>query len=263
MTLESQGFLDDEILSVVDKNRNDNSAAYALCVEVNQLANTILYLMKVHVEDVQELLVACLFARSVSTYQGSILMIERGMVAEARILIRSLVEIMFRLVAICRDETLAQSYILEDQRQRKKFISKFRTLKERSFEVDQSLLDELEAEIQRQIKEHNIGELKTEFFAKKAGMEDYYKTVYAIFSGTVHTYSRDLAEYLVPDETGKPISLGCGPDSRCLNELFLTAADVMIMILDNLSGFFSLERRDDVRKSYDKLKHLVETTWQK
>ena len=75
--------------------KNDN---YLLCIELNRFAQKTLYQLKIHNEDVQELLVSTLFIRCLGIFQGSIISIEKGMIIEAKILTRSFLEILFILL---------------------------------------------------------------------------------------------------------------------------------------------------------------------
>jgi hypothetical protein len=63
-----------------------------------------------------EIAVAALMTRIVETYQGVIIMLERGMTSQARMLVRSQLEALFQMAAIVKDPNLYNSYVANHYR---------------------------------------------------------------------------------------------------------------------------------------------------
>ena len=70
--------------------------------------------------DNRALVVLLLFARGISSFQGAVLMIERGMSVEALTLARSCPETSFYLAAIVRNPAAIEGMIGSDARQKRK-----------------------------------------------------------------------------------------------------------------------------------------------
>jgi hypothetical protein len=246
MGIDRNGFLDAEMISWIAKHHKDNEALFDLCTRLNQYAQQLLFRLNVHSNNLQEILVSSLFVRALSTYQASLLTCERGMVAETRVLLRTLLEILFRLLAIARSHEIAQAFVLEDERHRRKFIGKYQKLGAEVKEAQcSSSLTELLSAINQKISEQDIKELKTEWFAHKAGLDDFYNSAYAIFSGSVHANVRDLEEILVTDDQGNVRSLNYGPDVSGLAPLLVTAAESLIFIVIDVGTLFSINTKTD------------------
>ncbi len=241
MPLDTNGYLDPDIQSWINKHRFDHALLFEVCERLNCLAQKHIFKINIHSEDAQEILVALLFIRALSAYQGSILLIERGMHIEAKILLRTFMELLFRIRAISKDLEVAKAYVLEDEIHRKKFINKFKMLKDSiNLSEQNAKLDELKQSIEENIAANDIKATQTQWYAQKAGLEDYYNTAYSVFSSSVHANIRDIEESLVTDENGKIVSFTHGPNVGNLRHLLLAAGESMILILESISNLFGL-----------------------
>lgn len=181
------------------------------------------------------------------------------MVAESQVLLRTLLEILFRLVAIAKSPEIAKAFVLEDERHRRKFIGKFQKLGSDIKEAhgNPSLADLLNT-IEQRIADQDIKELKTEWFARKAGLDDFYNSTYAIFSGSVHVNVRDLEDVLVTDGAGNIVSLRYGPDVSGLAPLLVTAAECLIFIVIAVGDLFSINTKDDCTSFHKQLENAYD-----
>lgn len=254
MGIDSNGFLDEEVAVWITKHRKENQALFDLCGRLNQYAQQTLYRLSVHPNNIREILVSSLFVRALSTYQASVLTCERGMVAETQVLLRTLLEILFRLVAIAKSHNIAKAFVLEDERHRRKFIGKFQKLGSDIQEAHGNpYLTDLLNTINQRIADQDIKELTTEWFAQKAGLDDFYNSAYAIFSGSVHVNVRDLEDILVTDSEGNITSLRYGPDVHGLAPLLVTAAECLIFIVIAVGDLFSIETKNDCTSFHKQL----------
>ena len=249
MSIDENGFLDADAVTWITKHRNDHSALFSVCESINYLSQTHLYRLNIHSEDVQELVVSLLFIRALGAFQTSILLIERGLTSEARIILRNLIEILFKLRAVSRDRDVARAYVYADEIDRKKFINKFRLLSDDLRQAHGNpKLDELLQAIKENIDVKDITERQTQWYAQKAGLSDYYNTVYSIFSRSVHVNVRELEELLVTDGEGHITEITYGPDAaKGLDRLLLTGGETQCLILEDISRVFALKVEDRVR----------------
>lgn len=258
MSIAENGFLDADAATWIEKHREDHAHLFNVCEEINRLSQGSLHKLQVHNEDVQEILISLLFIRSLGVYQASILLIERGICAEARILMRNHLEILFKLRAISRDREVAKAYVYEDEVFRKKFINKFKML---SDDVKQSQgnpqLDDLLKTINKNIESKDIVERQTQWYAQRAALEQLYNSAYSYFSGSVHANVRELEGLLKVDETGNIKEVQYGPDrADDLDKLLLTAGEAQCLILEDISRVFTLEIEAAVAALHARLKAL-------
>jgi hypothetical protein len=86
MSIDEQGFLSPDMTAWIDKHRTENRAWFALATNLNSIAQRELLLLEPAAEDNQAIVAAQLFVRGLSSFQAAILLAERGMVLERRIL---------------------------------------------------------------------------------------------------------------------------------------------------------------------------------
>lgn len=255
MSIDENGFLDSDISIWITKHRADNNALFNLCEDINRYAQPILNKLEINKGDAQELLVVLLYVRALSTYQACIILCERGMVSETRILLRSLIELLFRTSAISKDYNIALAFIQEDEVNRRKFINKFKNLSaELKNHHGNPELDDLLKTINSEIEDKDIKELKTQWFAQKSGLNDYYNTAYSVFSNAVHANVRHLQDYVVTDSDGNIETINYGPNVKGLDLLLLTAGETMLLMLKDINKLFKFDAEKTIEDMHSKFK---------
>ena len=130
-TLAEEGFLADEASGPLVGHI---AAKYAPWMTELRLLNRSLvevqYELAVHPESARELASAALFVRGLSHVQGGVLLLERGMLAPAKALLRCALESLFILGACSRDPKLALSFFDADEVNRKKWVDRLAQVKE-------------------------------------------------------------------------------------------------------------------------------------
>lgn len=237
---EKNGFLSLAMNEVMVEFRSIHTKTFGLAKKLNEIAHRELFATDVTDNNDQQLLIACLLQRALTTFQGVVVLAERGMPAEATTLLRTLIEVMFRLIAIAKDPEVGKVYIHQDQIQRKKYINKFKLLSchvRSAAEIEPHTHDDLLADINQKINDENISERGTFWFAEQAGLTDFYHSAYSVLSGTVHANIRDVEGALVIDAKGKVTAFNYGPTHEGVDEILLTAIESLILCL---RGAFSI-----------------------
>lgn len=236
--LSDKGFLSPAMTEVIAQIRATHATIFDLAERLNVLAHQEMFATEVSSSNAQHLLIASLLHRALTTFQGVVVLCERGLGSEATTLLRTLLEVMFRLVAIAKDAEVGRAYILEDEAHRRKFINKFKLLSESvKSTVGSPTLDSLLATISQKIDDNDIRKLKTQWFAERADLEDFYHSAYSVFSGTVHVNVRDLESALEVNVDGEITGFNYGPRDEELDQLLLTAIESLVFCL---RGAFSV-----------------------
>lgn len=126
--LEQHGFVGEQIKEWITKIRSDHSALFDLAVDINKLCHKTMFELDVHNSHAQEVTIASLYLRSLNTFQSVVLLSERGMIPQAQILARALLETVFTLCALCKKNELVNVYINEDKQRRLKSLYKLKEL---------------------------------------------------------------------------------------------------------------------------------------
>jgi len=220
-----------------------------------------MFSIKIHNRNLPEVIVSSLYVRAMSNFQGTILMAERGMINEAKSLLRCLHECMFAVVAIDKDKKIVDQFVLDDLLQRKDYLKAFKRNKGEGmprFEGAPSIedIDNLLQNVENQIKKSNVKKLTKRDLAEKAGMLTTYDTAYKLLSGSIHVNARDLEQYLEINEDGEIKRILWGPDVKEIDFILFSAAETMLFILTAISHVFSLSFTDAwklILDTYNKL----------
>ena len=231
--LAEEGFLADETAAVVAAMRGRYTPWLAEVRAVNALLVRPQYEMAIHPESAQEVTCAALYVRTLAHAQAAVLLLERGMAASARAMLRCALDGLFSLGACSRDAKTALSFLDTDQVDRKR---RARHLAEVQDPAARAALDKQEiqailAEAQRNIDDLGAPHLPVRELAQSAGLEDLYLTVYAFLSGAVHSSVADLDQHLQVDAEGRVSALVNEPFLERLDGLLLIAGEVMVSMM--------------------------------
>ena len=208
-----------------------------------------MFTMTIHNKNLTEVIAASIYIRAMSNFQGSIILAERGMVNEAKSLLRCLLEGMFAIVAIDKDKEIVNQFILEDLLQRKDYLKAYRRNKCSGIPAEENTptseeLDKLLEDIESQIKENKVKKLSKRNLAEKAEMLTTYDSAYKLLSGTIHINARDLEQYLEINEAGEIKKLLWGPDVKEIDLILFTAAESILFVLIAISRIFNLTYKE-------------------
>jgi len=225
----------------------------------NKLAQQILTKIVVNEEDLQHLLVATLYCRVVSHFQGVITMCERGMLSEARILLRTLLEALFSLVALAEKPDLCQRFIQDDIVQRLKKVHLYKNLpkesRTRNRKRDRKLKN-LGMELRKEIEHNEILPLTTERMAQEANMQDSFNSVYTLLCDTVHCRSRDLEDHLVINDKLELEGLRWGPNTEGVEEIMLAANEYLSMAMHHVINLFNMSYGTERQRIWNSLPEI-------
>lgn len=259
MPLKENGFIGTEIQSWIEKCRERHASFFNLANEVNRFCHARLFAVDLRNRPFHEVLVLTICLRVLSNYQAAMLLCERGMMSEAMVMARAMIESVFMVCAVARDEQLARDYVNEDQKGRLRFLNKLRSLHgSLPPKVNDQDIGQLENTIKIEIKTVGIRERSTEEWAKEAGMHSWYLTVYAALSTAVHAKVRDLERYLVEDNEGNLNGLQWGPDDSELKHLITCAIEGMLVALKSTLSCLGQQQDEVIGALLEKLRKVAE-----
>lgn len=259
--LDENGFLGESARIWSCSFRETHGPLLERCEQLNRDAHSLLYSIEVHNRDGREVMVALLLLRTVEFYQAAILLLTKGMQISAKVVIRGLLESVFSLRAIARDDETLKAYIEDDQIQRLKMINKARNNEAPNLELlKEAATDELHATIKQSSQEKGITTLTTEELSKRAGMHDWYLTVYSMLSKAVHSKVRDLEGQLKLTDQKEILGLQYGPTDAEARYLLATASHCLVLGLAATANVFGRdfqksceEHMNFIRSVFDEL----------
>jgi len=259
--LEEKGFCGNQIESWIQKFRADYKSWFDLADEVNKFCHSTMFKFSITSDNGQAVLAANLYIRCISSYQGVIILSERGMIPQARALARVLLEALFPLAAICADDgpVQVQKYIQQDWIRRKKGIKRIidsgRVPRGTSKEELQKTFDSITSHV----SQNNIKEIKVKDWAQTAGLIDHYNSSYQDLNDSVHTNVSDLQRHNDANDVGEIIFLNWGPDPKEIEATFMHSIDAILLAYE--CGTALLGNRDaNLLRNYRKrLENLTDT----
>ena len=242
------GFLAQEIGGWGSAHVRNFAPQYSVSLSINRFFQKWLFGLEIQEFnakgelDPQPLMIACLAARALSHCQAVLILTQRGMISEARIITRSLLEATFRAAAIAQHPEIAREYILEDNPLRQNLIKRFGRLSP----AGRSGITEAEREAARAAIDSALDEYGGEahttlWYAQKGGLEDFYHSAYALLSITVHVQARDLQQYVEADASGKITSLIFKPTDDGASTILMATQECLLLILEQAQIVFPSE----------------------
>lgn len=217
----------------------------------------MLFGASVNANDLQQLLLATLLHRALTSYQASVILAQRGLPQEAQVMLRTLLEVTFKIVAIAKDSAVGRAFVQEDELHRRKFLNKFKLLNPLLQDpATLSVLESLQSAIAQRIKDADVKELKTQWFAKKAGLSDFYNSAYAVLSDSVHANVRTLERALNVDDSGNLLSLNYGFSDNDFDIHLLTAAEALIFCLRAVFSVIDVPTAEEIHAIHEEFNSL-------
>lgn len=216
MSIAEQGFLSPDVARFIGRHRQENKAAFDLADALNRSAQRLMLGSEVRMEGdllSEKNLAQLLFVRAVSSFQGTVLMAERGAVVEARTLARSCLETVFALVAAVKmDETFIDRMVRNEMGSKSKGAN---WLLNRANNTD-FLPPEAEAQLQGfidRLKAENepTGAFATEEMARRAGLDGLYIFFRQLSSDAAHPMLEALNRYIDNGQGGVGPNIVWGP----------------------------------------------------
>lgn len=212
-----------------------------LLLQVNRLSVKNQHSLDIHCEDKREVYAAVLFARTLSTTQGTVLLLKRGLVPQARALLRAALETLFALTAIANDPQVVDNLIETYTVERGRAAKNVRLWKDPGLR-EIAAAEEASGQLQ-QFLDSPAAAISTCALAQKGGLEDWYRTVYMILSWSVHGTAIDLERHIVLGRDGNIAEFRNEPEVdnqrfswECAIEVQLKALRALLKIFPTVEG---------------------------
>lgn len=240
--LDEEGILADNLEVFATLVRDKYAPWVAEARAHNRIANQMQYNFEVRPESAQDIFCSALFLRVLEYTQTALLLIERGLRAPARVMLRCAVEALFNLTACSADYKMAVAFMDADLLARKKtgeYLGQVcgETLK--AHVAGEDLTERLK-KLADEIDALDAKALRVRQLAKLADLEDWYLTTYAYLSSSVHSSVRDLEDYFECDQDGAIKGMINEPLDRGLELLILLAVEIQHLAMQAAAKTFGL-----------------------
>lgn len=255
MSNADDGFLTEPLDYIREVVRQKYADLRSLLVLVNRAAVANQHLIEIHLDNNVEKYAATLYARTLASTQASVLLLDVGLVSQAQTLLRSAMETYFALAAIAKKPSvvsnLRDGHIAEQNRAAK-------NLKLLQHPVLKQIADETLASDQfHAFNASTATTLPTFDLAKKAGLEDWYRTVYMVFSWSVHGAAVDLDRHIVIGEGEEVTEFRNEPEIDSQELSWSCAIEILLKATAALTVVFPNVEQGDMEQQYAELHTLA------
>lgn len=252
MSEADDGFLTEPLDHVREAVRQKYPNLRSLLIRVNRLAVANQHSIEIHLDSNVEKYAAALFARTLASIQASVLLLDVGLVSQARTLLRSVMETYFSLAAIAKEPGVVVKLLEGDaaeQTRAAKYIKLWQSHELKKIADEAFASDQLQPFI-----ESTANALSTFDLAQKAGLEEWYRTVYMVFSWSTHGAAVDLDRHLVVGEDGDVANFRNEPEVEDQELSWLCAIEILLKATTALAAVFPNVDQNPLEQQYADLR---------
>ncbi len=270
-SFKNDGFLSEELTAWTEQNLIRNEEWYSLFNSINRLCQRVAFEMVDGISTKKELIVAAIYLRIITTAQAVVILAEKGIVAQSRVLIRSLFEGGFVLLSLIRDDKIYERYLEQSTYQTYKSIHRIMQssdeISKKLHETKNVFMENIVEEIKEKsfkgfIKEKGLRDIKVREFAECAESIDSYNTTYSFMSEAVHWAARDIfEEHFEMDSDYKVNALKWSLDHDSSKEMMFFIIEPILSVLKEVSNVFDIEAAIEIstlEQEYEKLSGELE-----
>jgi hypothetical protein len=254
MGFDDDGFLAADLAAWTTAIRKEYGKWFQLTADVNRDAMKILASIEPSLTKNQELTASLLFRRAVQSFQGAVLMAERGMIADALTLVRSCVETAIALGNVVINPKFVDLLIESHFDALVTYSNVLLNDVESRALLTPEQIDNLEktiADVKRRYPTSNPQRIKWAQAARNAGMSAAYDMIYRMTSGdAAHVSPNALDRHVQADEHGKIVGLLFQPETRDLERALSFATNALLHAMQAVTRLFRREEFDRTVKSY-------------
>ena len=163
---------------------------------------------------------AGLLLRAGELFESLLLTARHGHATAPRILLRTLIDVLFTIGAACNDPEALKQWALRTNKDKLKAIEKL--TRSAQFGTHPDVVDlgsGPREEFQRAVQAAGASAQRAEDLASCAGLHDLYITAYWLYSADVHASSLSLEREILADQQGRVTGLRAGPSPLGVYEL--------------------------------------------
>jgi len=255
MSFDEYGFLGNYENEVIKDNYEKHIYIFKICEETNAYAQNAKCDFKINQFDRQGLLAISLFSKILNTFQAVVILYKYGLSSQAKMLTRVVLESLFVMKSIIKDEKNIDKLIKSINKNRERML---KNINNNAHGVYTDFLGEdLKCEFE-DLKEKNKKDDAEFVQAKKwaTESESYYEyfLAYELLSKDIHIDIINLEQYIDFDDDGNVQEFNIQPNTNDIKEVLLhTACNAMIQAISCMSKHCNLDNETIIENFYNKL----------
>lgn len=249
MDFNEKGFLGTQIDEFSQSVQKRYSGLFELAHRINELAHATKFELKVHDHDPQEFIAATIFLRLLNGFEATVILGIKGLLFEAKVVLRSVIESLFILRLLCKEEAFALEYLETSKVQSLKWMNIAHQSKDPNFEsVRRYATPQIMKGLEDEIKQRGLKKLAIKSIAERAGIPHIYDAHYRLLSEQVHCLPISINPFMVRDQKGGRISFEWGPKHEDLDFVLFTDIQILLTAMVAITELFGLDKEDELKE---------------
>lgn len=256
-TIEIEGFLSNEATDGIAVFRERFKDLFDLAEDANRVCVAALRRAKLADIENSKFVVYLLAIRVVESFEAVVLLMERGMLAQAKMVIRPLLEAMFSLGAIQKDEALVKKYF---DTQNKAHFDLLKSTTRWKDPILRALSHEHGFEKKYINKKKELNEsppeaLRPHEWAEAAGYEDLYHVYYVYYASFTHSNLSALEDHIDRDKEDK-VEASFGPSIQGFYDILRNATAFTLVSIMHMCSAFKIDIDADAKRVHEEICRL-------
>jgi hypothetical protein len=241
------------------KARNRYRGLFELLLRLESHATYLLMSFHLEPDDAQGILVAGYFSRTIDNIEASVILAERGLTVQSRVVLRAALESQFSLRA-CLSGEFCKKLVASDLVKRKKMIQKAGQLVKIADVpgLKDMLSSDRIARFTEEVSVIDAGDIPIAEIAKAAGCYDLYLGIYATLSAAVHSTVYDIERQLVISGDGQIEALSEGPALGDVAFLLVGSIEVLLDASMAAGAFVEKDHMEYWKQEHESLRALAD-----
>lgn len=244
---QNQGFLSASLAVSIANLRRDFAPWFGVAEGLNGLAMRALSNVTPATDSNQQVVAAALYGRALTSFQAALLLAERGMIADARTVVRAAAETVIVLSAVAKDagvcDLLIDRHLWHHVKMRRAWLRDSQATAQMT-PAEIAAVKETLADVETQfpqVKTLKADPLAIAVLAEKAGVMALYNTVFRSTSGdAAHTSLDALNRQIRIDASGDIAGMKFGPSGDDLSVTLSDAISVLSFALHAVADLFQI-----------------------
>ena len=232
---------------------------FLLVNQINEFTNDIVSTILVNPDDLRESLIHSLLAKIIHSFNSAIILAQYGLESDCNTILRSLLDTLFILQAIYKDEDNAIKYIQSEKAQQLKEANAILNDPNSSKLFNEKQIVNFKKEkksLEQEINNKKITVISSEEWSKKADLHNVYQTAYRVLSKDVHSGPASVERFLNLDDNKKLKSIRLGPSVNDIKRNLCTAAGLLLGVVEIICEFRKILKAEEIKIFKDKLQVL-------
>jgi hypothetical protein len=249
---DSEGFLAPSLAASIAYIRKDFAPWFDTATRFNALGMRLMPNAKAGTTDNQQLVAAALYGRVLTSFQAANILAERGMLGDARTVVRAAAETAIFLAAVAKDEAVCDLLIDRHFWHHRKLRNAWLNDPEAVAQMTSEQVEAIKATIANADTEYPRAKtlsgdpVSIAALAQSAGATGLYNAIYRSTSGdAAHTSIDALNRHIRADSEANVVGLKFGPD---VTDLAATLSDAMSVVGHALHIVIELFKLHDFRE---------------